>query len=98
MPDEPRPGMPQEEKDRLGAELRAAQQREERLARSEVVADDQLERLTKDHLLEEADRRGVLGVLVRASDTKPQILAALRGQASEQAEQAPAPSDQREEG
>jgi hypothetical protein len=87
MAGEPRPGMPQSEKDRLGAEARAAAERDARRARGETVADADLEDLTKEGLLAEAEFRGVE---VRASATKPEILAALRGEA--------APADQEGEG
>jgi hypothetical protein len=92
MPEEPRPGMPQSEKDRLGAELRAQAEREQRqadLAAGRITAtpDDQLDGLDKPSLLAEAEARGVE---VRASATKPEILTALRSEA--------APADQEGEG
>jgi hypothetical protein len=81
MADVPRPGMPQSEKDRLGAELRAQAEREARLAGGETVPDEQLDQLTKDELLAEADLRGVQ---VKSGATKPEIVAALRGEQEEE--------------
>ncbi len=82
--DAPRPGMPQSEKDKLGRRFHEAEQRRLAAERGEIVVlpDEQLENLTKDELLEEAERRGVE---VKTSATKTEIAAALRGDQEQEA-------------
>lgn len=84
MANVPRPGMPQSEKDRLGQALHEQRLREDRIARGELsdiqpIPDEALDSRTKPELLKEADR---LGVDVRSGATKDEILAALRGEGS----------------
>ena len=78
-----RPGMGQDEKDRIGQ----AEMTRRRVEAGEQLGDDQLDVLTKDELAAQARRRGVD---VRAGATKNEILRALRGTAAErpQAEEA----------
>lgn len=91
MPDHPRPGMGQDEKDRLGQqahELRQAELRklgEER--RDSWLPDDKLDGCTQSQLVEEADRRG-LAVGRRAP--KEVLLELLRGPEQPPAEEKPA--------
>jgi hypothetical protein len=82
MPEQPRPGIPQSEKDRLGAALREAEARTAAAASTQPHADDGLDGLTKNQLAVEAARQGVA---VKADATKQDIISALRGQAAEPA-------------
>jgi hypothetical protein len=70
-----RPGMSQDEKDRIGQ----AEMTRRRIEAGEQVPDDQLDTLTKDEL---ADQARLRGVEVKAGANQTAILHALRGSAA----------------
>jgi hypothetical protein len=90
---EPRPGMGQDEKDRLGRELAEARAQDELVAaRAATMArwtpDDVLDTYDKPQLLQEAELRQVE---VRTSASKDKIIAALKAARDEAAEVAVPP-------
>jgi hypothetical protein len=85
---EPRPGMPQDEKDKLGQALAEARAQDELVqARAATMAswtpDDVLETYDKDQLLAEAELRQVEVKTSASKDTIVKALKAARSEASE---------------
>lgn len=82
MPESPRPGMGQDEKDRLGQALHDAHQdelrRDAETRKDDWLPDDKLDGLTRAELVEEANRRGLHPGRIAAKDD---LLALLRGPA-----------------